>query len=76
MARIHATTRGWNTVVTVSGQLGARDMRRLEHACAPALTCARLALVVDVTGVHDIDAVAERLLQRMVLRGAVIRTRP
>jgi len=75
MARIRATTRDLNTLVTVRGHLGARDMRRLEYACSPALTSPQLALTVDITRVSNLDAVADRLLQRMALRGALIRTR-
>jgi anti-anti-sigma regulatory factor len=72
MAQIRASTREQNTLVTVRGRLGARDMRRLEHACSPALTSAHLALVVDVTRVTDMDAAARAHLQRMASRGALI----
>jgi anti-anti-sigma regulatory factor len=59
-------------VVTVSGRLRAVDMRRLEHACAPALTTAEPRLVVDLTRVTEMDRVAATLLQRIAARGATI----
>lgn len=74
MARISAVQRHAITVVTVSGSLCARDMRRLEHACSPALTTAQVQLTVDLTRVTDVDRAAEALLKRMVTRGALIKT--
>ena len=72
MARIRTAQRRSTTVVTVSGCLCGRDMRRLEHACSPALTTARMQLTVDLTRVTELDRVAEMLLQRMAARGAQI----
>ena len=74
MARIRMAQRRMITVVTVSGRLGAGDMRRLEHACAPALTTAEAKLTVDLTRVTAVDRAAEALLRRMATRGALIRT--
>lgn len=74
MARIRAVQRQSTTVVTVSGRLSARDMRRLEHACSPALTTAEVQLTVDLTRVTEVDRAAEMLLRRMVARGAKIKT--
>ena len=74
MARIRTAQRRLITVVTVSGRLGAGDMRRLEHACAPALTTAEARLTVDLTRVTAVDRAAETLLRRMATRGALIRT--
>lgn len=48
-------------------------MGRLEHACAPALTSARPALVVDLTRVTAVDGVAAAHLRQMAARGIVIR---
>jgi hypothetical protein len=76
MARIRATMRDWNTVVIVSGRLGAGDLRRLEHACSPTLTSAQAPLTLDLTRATEIDAVAGALIRRMAMRGAVIRTSP
>lgn len=73
MAKIRAI-RGSNAVrVVIVGPLGASDMRRLEHACAPALTSARAELILDLARATDIDSVAEAHLQHMASRGAVIR---
>ena len=74
MARIRAAQRRLITVVTVSGRLGAGDMRRLEHACAPALTTAEAHLTLDLTRVTEVDRAAETLLRRIATRGALIRT--
>ena len=73
MARIRASKRPSRTVVVVAGRLGAGDMRRLEHACSPALTRADPKLTVDITHVTELDAAAEVLLQRFAARGACIR---
>jgi anti-anti-sigma regulatory factor len=73
MARIRTAQRQSHTVVIVSGRLRAQDMRRLEHACSPALTTARMQLTVDLTDVTEIDQAAEALLRRMANRGAQIR---
>ena len=73
MAKIRAIP-GSNTVrVVIVGHLGANDMRRLEHACAPALTSPRAELIVDLARATEIDGVAEAHLQHMASRGAVIR---
>jgi hypothetical protein len=59
--------------VVVAGRLKAADIRRLEHACSPALTSPRADLVVDIQQVSELDRVALTLLQRMASRGATIR---
>ena len=48
-------------------------MRRLEHACAPALVSARAALVVDIKRVTEVDRVAAALLHKIADRGAIIK---
>jgi anti-anti-sigma regulatory factor len=73
MARIRTAQRQSNTVVIVSGRLRAQDMRRLEHACAPALTTEQMQLTVDLSRVTEMDQAAEALLRRMAHRGALIR---
>lgn len=72
MARIRAVKRQASTLVVVEGRLGARDMRRFEHACSPALASARAELVVDIRRVTELDGVAAALLRRIADRGAVI----
>jgi anti-anti-sigma regulatory factor len=62
------------TRVTVTGRLTATDMRRLEHACSPALTAPALLLEIDLRGVTHTDATAAAVLQRMTKRGAVVTT--
>jgi anti-anti-sigma regulatory factor len=72
MARIRAMKRPSSIVVVIAGRLGAGDMRRLEHACSPALTRSDPDLTVDIRHVTDVDAAAEALLQRFAARGARI----
>jgi hypothetical protein len=73
MARIRAVTQTSSVLVVVHGRLGAGDMRRLEEACAPALTTAHADLIVDVQQATVIDRVAQAHLNRIETRGAVIR---
>ena len=72
MARIKAVKRPSSTLVVIAGRLGARDMRRFEHACSPALAAPRAELIVDLRRVTEMDSVAAALLRRMADRGAVI----
>lgn len=73
MARIRTVIHTSSVLVVVHGRLGAGDMRRLEEACAPALTTARADLIVDVQEATVIDRVAQAHLHRIETRGAVIR---
>ena len=73
MARIRAIKLPTAVRVVVTGRLGAADMRRLEHACAPELTSEEAHLVVDLLRVTDIDSVADAHLRRIAIRGAVIK---
>lgn len=73
MARIRSMSRPPATVVRVAGRLGAGDMRRLEHACAPALIRRDPNLTVDLRDVTEVDEAAELLLLRYAARGARIR---
>jgi hypothetical protein len=58
--------------VKVTGHLTVRDMRRFEHACAPALTRPSVALEIDLRGVITTDRAAHLLLSQMANRGAHI----
>jgi hypothetical protein len=51
-------------------------MRRLEHACAAALTVQPLRLNIDVGRVTEMDATAAAVLARLSARGAVIHPHP
>jgi anti-anti-sigma regulatory factor len=73
MARIRVKKQQTTTRVVVAGRLGAADVRRVEHACGPALTSAQADLVVDLTSVSDVDHAAAALLNCFASRGAIIR---
>ena len=57
--------------VTVTGQLRGRDLRRLEHACGPALEHQHPPLTVRLAD-QVIDAPARRYLERLAERGAIV----
>jgi hypothetical protein len=59
--------------VIIAGRLAAGDVRRLEHACAPALTSAHADLVVDMQRVTSIDPIAAALVGTIAARGAVVK---
>jgi hypothetical protein len=73
MARIRSARHGEMLRVTVRGQLTTVDMRRLEHACAPALISHPPKLELDLRRVTHADATASAVLERMSQRGARIR---
>ena len=73
MARIRTVIQTSSVLVLVHGRLGAADMRRLEDACAPALTTAHADLIVDVQATTGIDRVAQAHLNRIETRGGIIR---
>lgn len=73
MARIRSVKEPAATRVVVAGRLRAVDMRRLEHACAPALTSQRARLIIDLERVTDIDGTAEAHLRHIAARGALIK---
>lgn len=75
MARIRSAQNGHCRVVTVTGRLTAHDMRRLEHACAPALITAAPELAIDLRRVTFTDPTALAVLERMQARGAILKTR-
>ena len=56
--------------VTVSGDLRARDLGRLERVCGPALVHARSPLTLRLGGVRAIDDVSRAYLKRLMARGA------
>jgi len=58
--------------VTVQGCLRARDLRRLERACGPALEHERPPLTVRLESGPDIDESARAYLDRLANRGAVL----
>jgi hypothetical protein len=58
--------------VIVTGNLGERDLRRLEHACGPALEQQRPPLTVRLGAVAAIDESAKAYLDRLMLRGAIV----
>jgi anti-anti-sigma regulatory factor len=73
MARIRALKQASRMRVVIAGSLKANDMRRLEHACSDALASPDLQLVLDISRVTAIDAVAEAHLRHIARRGAEIR---
>ena len=72
MARIRTSRTAVRLYVRVTGHLTVRDMRRFEHACAPALTSPSIALEIDLSGVVTADPAANLLLSQMAHRGAHI----
>ena len=70
MAQIRSARRGDALRVSVSGRLSIGDMRRLEHACAPALTSHEANLELDLRRVTQLDATATAILERISQRGA------
>jgi hypothetical protein len=57
--------------VTVTGQLGGRDLGRLERACGPALEHQHPPLTVRLAA-GVIDEPARRYLERLTERGATV----
>ncbi len=84
MARISVKHVDGRSCVTVSGQLSAADLRRLERACGAALEHKRVELELQLSQVSSMDAAARAFVQRLVDRGAILvdscsgpsRTRP
>lgn len=72
MARMRVrSNEGWYHV-TITGRLAVRDLRRLEHACGPALEQRRPPLTVRLAAVADVDGSAEAYLDRLMARGVVV----
>jgi len=72
VARIRHALRNNRLVVSVAGALAAGDMRRLEHACAPALTTRVPPLTIDLRRVTALDATAAAILDRLARRGVTL----
>jgi hypothetical protein len=72
MANIRSARRGDVLRVTVRGRLSTGDMRRLEYACAPALTSLPAKLELDLRRVTHADATAAAVLERISQLGARI----
>jgi hypothetical protein len=72
MANIRSARRGDVLRVTIRGRFGTGDIRRLEHACAPALTSHPAKLELDLCRVTHADATAAAFLDRISQLGARI----
>ncbi len=59
-------------VVTVHGRLEARDLRRLERACGPALEYRELPLELRLLDRGGMDETARVFLAGLVKRGALL----
>jgi hypothetical protein len=75
MARIWLRRSREGYCVTVSGHLGAADLRRLERACGPALEQRHVALQLDLTAVTGSDPVSNAFVGRLAERGARVQHR-
>lgn len=74
MARIWMTSVEGRYLVTMSGHLSARDLRRLEQMCGPALEQPTLPLTLRLKGAVSIDPPARAYLHRLIDRGAVLQS--
>jgi hypothetical protein len=72
MARIRTSRSAERMHVTITGNLTAADMGRLEHACRGALTAPSAALDIDASRVTAMDQTAVAVLRRLSDRGARI----
>jgi hypothetical protein len=72
VARITVRSTHGRYCVTVSGQLRGRDLRRLEHACGPALERRDPPLTVTLASPDSVDEPARAYLERLITRGAVV----
>jgi hypothetical protein len=75
MARIRLYRQADALRIVLAGALGARDIGRLERACAPVLTTAVAQLRLDLTRVTAFVATARAMIERLEGRGASV-TRP
>jgi hypothetical protein len=73
MARISITRTGGISRITLKGRLEARDLKRLERACGPALQERLVPLELDIDHVISVDDAADAYLERLRARGARIR---
>jgi hypothetical protein len=58
--------------VAVKGSLGVTDLRRLEHACAPALEHSPAPLDLKVDGMRAVDEPARLFMRRLLVCGAAL----
>ena len=72
MARMWVKSVKGRYSVTISGRLRGRDLRRLEHACGPALEQKVAPLTVRVVPGSDLDESAQEYLDRLAARGALL----
>ena len=72
MARMWVKSKEGRFSVTIRGRLCGRDLRRLEHACGPALEQRLPPLTVRVAPNSDVDDCARRYLRHLAMRGAVL----
>lgn len=73
MARISVSTARSGYQITVNGPLNATDLKRLEHACGPALERRSLPLEIVLRGGGACDETVRAYLERLRLRGASVR---
>lgn len=73
MARMRVNSLGGRYLVTMTGQLSGRDLRRLEQLCGPALEQKDIPLTVCLDRTTSVDQSARAYLDRLMQRGAVVR---
>lgn len=56
--------------MTLTGRVMAGDLRRLEHACAPALERQDMSLELWLATGTTLDTAARAFVERLVSRGA------
>jgi hypothetical protein len=72
VARIRARVREGTRVVTIKGPLLASDLRRLEHACGPALERREIQLEIRLEDVSEVDEASRAFLDGLTSRGATL----
>ncbi len=60
--------------VTIRGPLAARDLRRLEQMCGPALEDREIRLEVRLLNVSEMDETSRLFITGLVRRGAALLT--
>jgi hypothetical protein len=75
MARMRLTVAHGRRVVRIRGSFTARDLRKFERLCGPALEQRTLPLTVRVGTDSRLDDSAQAYLDRLVARGAVVQFR-
>ena len=72
MARMRMMLVPGGYLVAMSGHVAARDLRRLERLCGPALEQPRLPLTLRLSRSSTLDLSAQAYFDRLVRRGAVV----